>query len=336
MQNNKDQAPLLESVANDKASFDTLTAHYHYQLLVHCYRILGSVEDAEDGLQVTLMRAWRRMDQIRDRSALRAWLYKIATNVSLDMLKTRKVRSMPHLTHSSADPQNRLPAPDAEFAWIDPLPDFYLADYSINPEQQHEVLENVSLAFLVVLQQLPGRQRAVLLLRDVLDWKAKEVASALEMTVAAVNSTLQRARANLRQYRNQPVEDPNFEDELDLLTKYVRAWETADIKGLMALIHADAKLTMPPLPVWYYGRSDIQTFFNRSVFAGRKPGDFKLVASRSNGNPAFAVFQRDESGEHRLAALHILTIQNHQIIQLDDFLAVDQSLFSRFNLQSPK
>ncbi len=335
MKNNQDQAPLLASAANDRASFDALTEPYHYQLLVHCYRMLGSVEDAEDGLQVTLMRAWQRIDQLQDPSALRAWLYKIATNVSLDMLKTRKTRSMPHLTHSAADPQDGLPAPDAGFAWIDPLPDFYLADYAINPEQQHEVLEDVSLAFLVVLQQLPGRQRAVLLLRDVLDWKAKEVANALDMTVAAVNSALQRARETLRQYRKQPVVDTNFQDDSDLLSKYVQAWETADIQGLMALIQADAKLTMPPLPVWYYGRSDIQTFFNRSVFAGRQPGDFKLVAARSNGKPAFAVFQRAESGEHRLAALHILTIQNHQIIQLDDYLNLDQSVFSRFNLQSP-
>lgn len=317
-----------------KLSFDELTKPYRHELLVHCYRLLGSIEDAEDGLQNTLLRAWKNLDNLRDESAIRAWLYRIATNTSLDMLKSRKTRSLPHFTHSPADPLVALSPPDSEYKWIDPLPDVYLTRYVDNPETQQETLEDISLAFLVVLQYLPGRQRAVLLLRDVLDWKAREVAETLNMTVAAVNSALQRARAKLKKYETHlfTADHEEIEDSgtAILLENYIKAWETADIDGLMALIHADAKLTMPPLTVWYFGDAHIQHFFSQHVFAGTTAGDFHLVPSRSNGSPAFLVYQRDVNDTFQLGALHILTIQDEKIIQIDDYLALDQPLFSRF------
>ena len=318
----------------DDPSFDKLTQPYRYELLVHCYRILGSLEDAEDGLQETLLRAWRRLDQLQDAAAIRAWLYKIATNVSLDMLKSRKARSFPHQMQGPADPADPLPPPDLEKMWIDPLPDFYLNSYAEDPEARQEIHEAVSLAFLTVLQHLPGRQRAVLLLRDVLHWRASEVADTLDMTVAAVNSALQRARSTLRDHQDQLAlgsraksDDPGI---TRLLKQYVQAWEAADLPRLMALIHDDATLTMPPLPAWYRGRTHIAAFFQRHVFTGRAAGDFRMVPTRANTMPAFALYQRGEDGTFQLAALHILTIDGVSIARIDDFLAIDQSLFSRF------
>lgn len=320
----------------DHDSFERLIQDYRYELLVHCYRMLGSIEDAEDALQETFLRAWRHLDKLKAQSALRAWLYAIATNVSLDMLKGRKVRLLPMLTHPSADPEDDLPAPITEPLWLDPLPESYLDQYRIDPEKRYEALEHVSLAFLTALQHLPGRQRAILLLCDVLDWKAHEAAATLNMTVIAVNSALQRARTTLKKYQSG-LTAPQKQIETDqqviaLLHRYVQAWESADVSGLMALLHEEAALTMPPFPVWLQGRSTIGSFLDKVVFAERTPGDFRLVATISNSSPAFALYQRDATGEFILAALHVLTIVGEQIVQIDDFLAINGDLFSRFRL----
>jgi RNA polymerase sigma-70 factor, ECF subfamily len=323
----------------DQASFQHLTDNYRYELLIHCYRILGSLEDAEDALQETLLRAWRRLDTLKLPSALRAWMYRIATNVCLDMLDSRKARLMPTFTHTAADPHEAFPPPVSDPVWLDPLPESYLEAFIPNPEQQVEALENVSLAFLVALQKLPGRQRAILILCDVLDWKAREAADALNLTVTAVNSALQRARATLKKHQQEniiyTIPSANSPETSDLLSRYVQAWETADSTRLVALLREDAALTMPPFSVWYRGRSVIQTFLESFVFAAKTPGEFRLVAVRANGSPAFAVYQRDEGGSYQISALHVLTIHANQIVQIDDFLAVDQNLFSRFNLPQP-
>lgn len=325
---------------SDQASFETLTQPYRYELLVHCYRLLGSIEDAEDALQNTYLRAWQHLDQLEDIAKVRAWLYKIATNISLDLLKSDKTRSLPHLIHAAADPADALGWYDDEHSWLDPLPDFYLARYRHSLEQQYETLEHVTLAFLVVLQQLPGRQRAILLLCDVLDWKAAEAADALGMTVTAVNSALQRARATLRRFHSEMARDESITDQEDpdtanLLAQYVKAWESADITGLMDLIHTDARLTMPPLPVWYHGLENIRNILGRVVFDDKRPGDFRLHPTRSNGRPAFLVYQRGPNDGFQPVALHILTLQYNKIVQIDDFLAMDQTLFSRLNLPVP-
>jgi len=182
----------------DHSEFEKLTDPYRRELLVHCYRILGSLDDAEDALQETLLRAWRRLDTVRVSAALRAWLYKIGTNVALDMLSSRKARTLPNIAFAPADPHDPLPAGTYDPIWLDPLPDEYVDGFIANPEAQYETHESITLAFLTALQTLPGRQRAILILRDVLGWKTQEVAALLDLSLPAVNSALQRARATLK------------------------------------------------------------------------------------------------------------------------------------------
>ena len=316
--------------------FQHLTDPYRHELLVHCYRLLGSFEDAEDALQETLLRAWRRLASLEIQTSLRAWLYKIATNVSLDMLDRRKSRSMPTFTHAPADPLDPLPAPINDPIWLDPLPDVYLDGYIVNPEARYEAHESVTLAFLTALQKLPGRQRAILILRDVLGWKAEEVASLLDLTVVAVNSALQRGRATMKKWQSETAlamaTTADSRQTETLLARYVAAWETADVAGFIALLREDAALTMPPLPVWYRGHAAISHFVGQYLFAGQVQGRFRLVATRANGCPAFAVYERDETGMYRSSALQILVIDQDRIAQIDDYLAPDDRLFSRFNL----
>lgn len=326
-------------LSGDHESFQSLTSCYRYELLVHCYRMLGSLEDAEDALQETLLRAWRHLDSLKTPTALRAWLYRIATNVILDMLDGSKIRLLPTVTHPPAGAEDELLAPLDEPLWIDPLPEAYLDEYQSDPETRYEALENVSLAFLVVLQQLPGRQRAILLLCDVLEWKAQEAADALNITVAAVNSALQRARATLKKHQSSltvsGIQAKITHEGTDLLNRYIQAWEAADVSSLMALLREDAILTMPPYSLWIQGREAIGSFLERMAFAGKVPGQFRMVTTRANGAPAFALYQREEAGRYSLVALHILTLVNEKIAQIDDFLAVNTPLFSRLHLPFP-
>jgi len=320
----------------DHDAFELMTDPYRQELLVHCYRMLGSLDDAEDALQETFLRAWRRLDSLKDQASLRAWLYKIATNVSLDMLDNRKARSIPTMIFAPSDPQNPLPAPINDTIWLDPLPDEYLDGLSLDPEAHVETRESVALAFLAMLQNLPGRQRAVLILRDVLGWRALEVSELLNITAAAVNSALQRARATIKKqqtelalYRLAKVDDT---PTADLLSRYILAWETADLTSLIALLREDAVLTMPPLSAWYRGRAAIKEFLDAYLFAGSSEGRFRLIATRANGCPAFAVYQLDENGDYRPVTLQVLTIVDNLVAQMDDFLYQDDKLFSRFNL----
>ena len=319
-----------------EAEFQHLAEPYQHELLVHCYRILASMEDAEDALQETMLRAWRRLDSLKDPSAMRAWLYKIATNVSLDMLDNRKKRSMPNRLYPSADPRLPLPAPINDPIWIDPLPDWYLGGQIPSPEARYEARESVTLAFLIVLQELPGRQRAVLILHDVLGWKAQEVAALLDITIAAVNSSLQRARATLKKNHYSPKSPGRVgvdsSESADLLVRYVEAWETADSARLTSLLREDAILSMPPVPAWYQGRNRIKEFLDSFLFKREAQRRFRLVATRANGCPAFAVYQLDDSGSYQPAALQILIIEGGQIVRIDDFLALDEKLFARFKL----
>jgi RNA polymerase sigma-70 factor, ECF subfamily len=321
----------------DNDAFQQLADSYRYELIVHCYRILGSIEDAEDALQETLLRAWRRFDTLKQQSAVRAWLYKIATNVALDMLAKAKSRSLPPMTMPSADPEAELPQPVNDPIWLDPLPETYLSAYHTNPETQVEALEYISLAFLEALQRLPGRQRAILLLCDVLDWKAQEAADALSMSLAAVNSALQRARATLKKAQPQAVaaSTPINADTKVLLNRYVHAWESADLTSLLALFREDAILTMPPFPMWFLGRGAIGTFLQKVVFAGKNPDTFRLTATTANDAPAFALYERSAGGGFVCVALQVLTLYRGQIARIDDFLALESPLFRRFHLPIP-
>jgi len=219
--------------------------------------------------------------------------------------------------------------------WIEPLPD-NLIDLrpTVNPEAHYDARESVTLAFLATLQTLPGRQRAALILRDVLGWKAKEVADLLETSVAAVNSAVNRARVSMRAYQPDKTSPDSADSEqtVSLLSRYVDAWQAADAAGLVALLREDALITMPPLPLWYQGRATIRWFFETQLFAGDASGRFRLVATRANGSPAFSTYNRDETGEYRLGALQVLTITDGQIAEIHDFLAIGNQRFPGFDL----
>ncbi len=333
-----DESALLPALrAGDEVAFQRLTDRYHRELLVHCYRMLGSYHDAEDVLQETLLRAWRGLESFQGRSALRPWLYRIATNACLDAIASRRRRALPNGTHPAGEAGESLPAPITEPLWIEPLPD-NLIDLrpAVNPEAHYDARESVTLAFLATLQTLPGRQRAALILRDVLDWKASEVADLLETSVPAVNSALRRARVSMKGYsadrKSSGAEPADSEQTAALLSRYVEAWQAADAAGLVALLREDALITMPPLPLWYHGRAAIRWFFETQLFAGDARARFRLVSTRANGSPAFATYQRGDTGEYRLGALQVLTIKDDQITAIHDFLLLGNQPLPGFDL----
>ncbi|HVN15916.1 MAG TPA: RNA polymerase subunit sigma-70, partial [Anaerolineales bacterium] len=288
--NLEEQNKLLASArSGDQEAFAQLTEPYRRELLVHCYRILGSLEDAEDMLQETLLRIWRRLDSFEGRSSLRAWLYKIATNACLDALDSRRVRGLPRELYARGNPTQSLPQPVSEVTWIEPFPDSMIDEQpEIYPEARYEVRESITLAFVAALQKLPGRQRAALLLRDVMGWDANDTAEILDMTTAAVNSALQRARETMKQPERKTTPVRLNEQLSALLTRYVAAWEAADSAALIAVLREDVALTMPPIPVWFGGRSDVRTFLDGYLFKSFDPFRVRLIPIQANGSPAYA------------------------------------------------
>ena len=316
----------------DQGAFEHLIEPYRRELVAHCYRILGSFEDAEDMLQETLVRVWKRLDSFEGRASLRAWLYKIATNACLDALDSRRVRGLPREMYAQGNPQNPMPQPSQEVIWIEPFPDA-LIDHQPNiyPEARYEVRESITLAFVAALQKLPGRQRAALLLCDVMGWSSSEAAEILDMTTTAVNSALQRARETMKQPEGKSSSDLN--DQLaSLLSRYVAAWEAADSAALVAVLREDVALTMPPIPVWFGGVGDVKAFLDGYLFKGPDVRRLKLMPARVNGSPAFTVYGSDESGIRRAEALHILTIEHGEISEINDYLSFDGELFSKLGL----
>ena len=320
--------------AGDQQAFEKLVEPYHHEILVHCYRILGSFEDAEDMLQETLLRVWNHLDAFEGRSSLRTWLYKVATNACLDALDSRRVRGLPRELYGRGDPKEMLPPPSQEVTWVEPFPDEMIdGQPTIYPEAVYEVRESITLAFVAALQKLPGRQRAALLLHDVMGWSASETAEILDMTTVAVNSALQRARETMKEPSERKSTSSRLNEELSaLLKRYVAAWEAADSAALIAVLREDVALTMPPLPVWFGGRADIRSFLEDQLFRGMGPFKVRLEAIRANGSPAFTVYQMDSTGVYRAAALHILTIENGEISEINDFLTFDGQLFVKFGL----
>jgi RNA polymerase sigma-70 factor (ECF subfamily) len=337
-----EEAKYLEAArSGNKEQFSELIEPFRRELQVHCYRILGSFHDAEDLVQEAFLRAWRRLDTYEGRASFRAWLYKIATNACLDFLdQQRSRRLLPFETLSPSDPKSPILPPSHEVTWLDPFPDEWLSDASsLNPEARYSTSESVSLSFLTALQVLPPRQRAVLILRDVLDFSASETAEVLEITVSSANSALHRARTTLAQRyhgREPEVSDASPTDEKTkwLLDHFVQAWETADIKGLVALLKEDAILAMPPSPSWYQGRQAIRTFAagtifgDDSMFPGKALDRWRLLLTSANGSPAFAVYQRAEKDDYQAFGLIALTIEEEKISQIISFIG--PTLPSRF------
>jgi len=329
-----EQSEWLSSArAGDQQAFEKLIEPFRREILVHCYRILGSFEDAEDISQEILLRIWKHLDSFEGRSSLRTWYYKIATHACLDALDSRRARGLSREVYPRGDPARELPPPSKEVLWVEPFPDEYIdGQPNMYPEARYEVQESITLAFVAALQKLPGRQRAALLLCDVLGWNASEAAEILDTTTAAVNSALQRARATMKQGKRKTASAGLNEQLSGLLARYVTAWEAADSAALIALLREDVALTMPPLPVWFGGRADVQRFLEGSLFKMFDPFRVRLVPVRANGSPAFAVYQIDKEDVYRAAALHILTIKDGWISEINDFLTFDGQLFSKFGL----
>jgi RNA polymerase sigma-70 factor (ECF subfamily) len=332
-----DETALVSALrAGDEAAFNELADRHRGELLLHCYRMLGSFHDAEDMLQETMIRAWRGLASFQGRSALRSWLYKIATNVCLDALASRRRRVLPSTIQAATAPGDPTPGPALEQPWIEPLPDA-LIDVRpwVNPEAHYDAQESVTLSFLATLQTLPSRQRAVLILRDVLGFGAAEVADLLDASVASVNSALQRARVSMRTFRSMSTSAAHAassEQTASLLSRYVEAWEAPDAGRLVALLREDVVFTMPPLPLWYRGRAAIRWFLEENLFKPDAQGRFRLVASRANASPAFAVYERDAAGTYRPGALQVLSIVDGEIATIHDFLGFDIQLFARCGL----
>ena len=322
---------VLAAQAGDQEAFETLVDAYRRELLVHCYRMLGSFHDAEDLVQETLLRAWEKRTTLISPGAYRGWLYRIATNLCLDRLRSAPRRSLPPDTHPRSDPNGPVPQRVREPVWLEPFPDDLLADQRSDPQDRAESREQTSLAFLIALQYLTPTQRAILLLREVLEWEAREVAEWLNLSVPAVNSALQRARRALQQ-RNVASQGPLAPPRpriQELLDRYVALWEQADIPGFVALLREDAWFTMPPLPVWYQGRAAIATVLATYIFTpGRQR---RLLPTHANGCPAFGLYQREPGAEAlQLIGLVVLSVEGEQIANLVAFLK--PSMLLSFNL----
>ena len=305
---------------------------YRRELLAHCYRMTGSLHDAEDLVQETYLRAWKAYKGFEGKSSVRTWLYRIATNTCLTALEGRNRRPLPSgLGQPASDPLGELHEPH-EVRWLEPLPDPTGTDPS-DPSAIVESRESVRLAFIAALQHLPARQRAVLVLREVLQWRAAEVAEATGVSTAAVNSLLQRARAQLDEVAptrdDEPVE-PDSPETAALLDRYISAFETYDIDRLADLFTADAVWEMPPFDGWYRGPADIVALSKHHCPA-EGPGDMRFLRTTANGQPVAALYMRNpQSGVHEAFQLHVLDIRTTGIVHVVAFK--EDHLFEHFGL----
>jgi RNA polymerase sigma-70 factor, ECF subfamily len=314
---------VMESVAQT-TQFAELEQHRR-ELTAHCYRMLGSPFEAEDAVQETLLRAWKSLDRFEGRSSLRSWLYRIATNVCLDLLEGKERRARPMDLGPAGEPLiENLHTP--EVPWLQPVPDSLVAD----PAEAVASRETLRLAFVAALQHLPPRQRAVLILCEVLRWKASEVAELLETSTASVNSALQRARATLEQVELTP-ETTSGEPDRELLERYVKAFEDYDLEALTELIHEDATQSMPPFDLWLSGRDDIFAWwFGAGI--GCKGSRVVPAGSSANGSPAYGQYKPNETGDGYVPwALMVLELSGSRIAEFTFFLDVE-TLFPLFGL----
>ena len=323
---------VLRARAGDGEAFRELTDPHRPELLVHCYRMLGSFHDAEDAVQDTLLGAWQGLDRFEGRASLRTWLYRIATNQCLNARRTLRRRPAVEWNVPSVEPPE--PTRLGEIVWLEPFPDALLEgviNTPVGPEARYEQTESISLAFVTALQVLPPRQVAVLILRDVLGFHAAEVARMLDSSVESVNSALKRARAGLQRKLThvadrEPPPAPNSTAEDAIVAKFVRAWESADLDALVALLTDDVFISMPPVPFEYEGR-DVAARFCAAIFrAGRR---FDLVPTRANGQPAFGAYLRASNGLSHGTGLYVVTLTGDRICAMTRF---DNSVLPWFGL----
>jgi RNA polymerase sigma-70 factor (TIGR02960 family) len=285
--------------------FGRLSQPFRRELLAYCYRMLGSVDDAEEVVQDVYLDAWRAYDGFEGRSSLRTWLYRIATRACFKALDKSRRRPLPaDLAAPETNPEARLVERAPEVPWLQPIPDLLFTAAPVDPATVVVQRQTMRLALMGALQQLPPRQRAVLILRDVLQWRTSEVAELLAMTTAAVNSALQRARDQVP-LSEDGVTEPTEPQQRALLDRYVTAFETADVDQLVAVLTEDARWEMPPIATWFEGRDTILAFLARQM---QVIGPAELVATSANGQPAFAVYARGHDGATHPHALHVLTI----------------------------
>jgi RNA polymerase sigma-70 factor (ECF subfamily) len=313
--------------SGDDAAFGALVDRYRHELQVHCYRMLGSLTDAEDHVQETLLRAWRGRTSFAGRSTIRAWLYRIATNACLDTLRTHPERIIP--VGGAASP------PPSEIPWLQPYPDILLDRAGPSHDEPDALVvarETIELAYLAAIQLLPANQRAVLILRDVLGWSAVETAALLDTSVASVTSALQRARVTLKDNRPEepaawtPATEPSVEERA-LLQRYMDAHARADAPALVAMMRADVRFTMPPQPALYLGRVEVGEFLTEAL---RTVGEFRLVATTANRMPAAANYLRAPGDtQFRALALDVLRFVGGQLAEITTF---EPSLFTYFGL----
>ncbi len=321
----------MTNVTIDRSDFEGQLAEHRSDLAGYCYRLLGSAFEAEDAVQETLIRAWRALDRFDGRSALRTWLYKIATNVCFDMLKGQKRRALPmdmSPSASSADAPLAAPLPDS--VWVEPIRDDWMLSIDADPAELIASRESVRLAFVAALQHLPPRQRAVLILRDVLRWKTSEVATLLETTTASVNSALQRARATLEVKEINPARppDPMDAEQQLLLDRYVDAFERYDIDSFVTLLHEDALQSMPPYAMWLQGPDEMARWM---LGPGAACRGSRLLPFTANARPAFAQYRPSgPGGRHEPWNIHVLEISDGKVAAITYFL--DTKLYPLFGL----
>jgi RNA polymerase sigma-70 factor (ECF subfamily) len=297
-------------------------------LMGHCYRMLGSAAEADDAVQETMIRAWKGLDRFEERASLRTWLYRIASRVCLDALSDRSRRARPMEMGPAGTVDDELTTFPASH-WLEPIPDAQALPADADPSERCLLRESIRLAFVAALQHLPPRQRVVLLLVEVLGWSAAEVAQSLEMSVAAVNSALQRARATLAARGQTIPQSPLAADQSALLARYVDAFERYDVDALTSLLHEDATLSMPPYSLWLQGHAPI-----RDWFLGRGCGcrGSRLIPTRASGAPAFGQYRPSGSGgRHEPWSLIVLEVERGRISRMNHFLDTEQ-LFPRFGL----
>ncbi len=308
----------------DQQAFGALIEPHRRELQAHGYRMLGSAPAAEDLVQDTFLRAWQRRETYAGRAPLRAWLYRIATNLCLDQLDKQPRRSLPQGRQGPAAGGEPLPPPILEPVWLDPYPDELLAPAIENPEARYSQRESITLAFMTALHLLPPRQRAVLILRDVLDWPASEVADLLDLSVPAVKSALHRARTTLSgQYATTKLESLSLrgldERRQSQLDRYARAWELENVDELAALLKADAILSMPPNPAWVRGIADIRVLVGNMIWGGQA-GRWRLVPARVSGEAGFGLYRIDaKDGRHHAYGVQVVSFDGDLIAAMTTF-----------------